>query len=79
MEQFGPTGISGTSFEGGLLWPVWSSRSVGPKCPFPFDKIFVPSTPLLYHTNVNVDDDDDDDDDEEEEEEEEEDVVLGKV
>ena len=73
MEQFGPTEISGTSFEGGLLWPVWSFRSVGSTCPFPFDKIFVPSTPLLYHTNVNLDDDD------EEEEEEEEDVVLGKV
>ena len=23
-------------------------RSVGPKCPFPFDKIAVPSTALLY-------------------------------
>ena len=41
----------------------------------PLDKIFVPNTPLLYRTNVNVDDDDDD----EEEEEEEEGVVLGKV
>ena len=50
---------------------------MGPTCSFPFDKIFVPSTPLLYHTNVNLDDDDDDE--EEEEEEEEEDVVLGKV
>ena len=31
--RFGPTGIFGTSFEGGPLWPVWSFRSVGPKCP----------------------------------------------
>ena len=46
--RFGPTGIVGTSFEGGLVWPVWSFRSVGPKCPFPFDKIVVPSTALLY-------------------------------
>ena len=52
---------------------------MGPTCSFPFDKIFVPSTPLLYHTNVNLDDDDDDDEEEEEEEEEEDDVVLGKV
>ena len=37
----------GTTFEGGLLWPVWSLRSVGPKFPFLFDKIVVPSTALL--------------------------------
>ena len=46
--RFGPTGIFGTSFEGGPLWPVWSFRSVGPKFPFPFDKIVVPNTALLY-------------------------------
>ena len=45
--RFGSTGIFGSSFEGGPLWPVWSFRSVGPKCPFPFDKIVVPSTALL--------------------------------
>ena len=46
--RFGPTGIFGTSFEGGPQWPVWSFRSVEPKCPFPFAKIVVPSTALLY-------------------------------
>ena len=30
------------------LWLVWSFQSVGPKCPFPFDKIVAPSTALLY-------------------------------
>ena len=35
-------------FEGGPLSPVWSFRSVGPKCSFPFDKIVVPSTAPLY-------------------------------
>ena len=50
---FGPTGIFGTSFEVGPLRPVWSFRSVGPKCPFPFGKIVVPSTALLYHANKN--------------------------
>ena len=30
-----------TSFKGGPLWLVWSFRSVGPKCAFPFDKIVV--------------------------------------
>ena len=39
--------IFGTSFEGGPLWPVWSFRSIWPKCPFPFDKIVVPSIDLL--------------------------------
>ena len=43
--RFSPTGIFGTSFEGGPVWPVWSVR---PKCPFLFDKIVVPSTALLY-------------------------------
>jgi len=46
--RLGPTGIFGTSFEGGPLWSVWSFRSVGLKCSFPFDKIVVPSTALLY-------------------------------
>ena len=36
-----------TNFEGGPLLPVWSFRSVGPKYPFPFDKIVVPSTALF--------------------------------
>ena len=40
--RFGPTGILGTSFEGGPLWPV------EPKFSFPFDKFVVPSTSLLY-------------------------------
>ena len=51
--RFGPTGIFGTSFEGGPLWPVWSFRSVGPKFPFPFDKIVVPNTALLYPAYKN--------------------------
>ena len=46
--RFGPTGIFGTTLQGGPLWPVRLPRSVGPKCPFPFDKIVVPSTALLY-------------------------------
>ena len=50
---FGPTGIFGTSFEGGPLWPVWSFRSVGPKCPFPFAKIDIPSTALFYPAYKN--------------------------
>ena len=45
--RIGPTGIFDTTFEGGLLWPVWSIRSVGPKFSFLFDKIVVPSTALL--------------------------------
>ena len=28
-------------------------RSVGPKCPFPFDKIVVPSTALMYYDKNN--------------------------
>ena len=51
--RFGPTGIFGTSFEGGPLRLVWLSRSVGPKCPFPFDKIVVPSTAVLYPSYKN--------------------------
>ena len=51
--RFGPTGILGTSFEGGPLWPVWSFRSVGPKCRFPFAKIVVPSTALFYPAYKN--------------------------
>ena len=45
--RFGPTGIFETSYKGGPLWPVWSFWSVGPKNPFPFDKIVVPSTAVL--------------------------------
>ena len=45
--RFGLTAIFGTSFEGGPLWPVWSFRSIGPKCAFPFDKIVIPSIDLL--------------------------------
>ena len=37
-----------TSFKGGPLLPVWSFRSVAPKCPLPFAKIVVPSTALFY-------------------------------
>ena len=51
--RFGPTGIFGTSFEGGPLWPVRLSRSVGQKCPVLFDKMFVPSTALLYPAYKN--------------------------
>ena len=32
---------------------VWSFRSVGPKCSFPFDKIVVASTTLLYRACKN--------------------------
>ena len=46
--RFGPTAIFGTSFKGGPLWPVGSFWSVGPKCPFPCDKIVVPSTALFH-------------------------------
>ena len=52
--RFGPTAIFLTSFKGGPLWPVWSFRSVGPKCPFPFDKIVVfLRIALLYPTYKN--------------------------
>ena len=40
--RFGPTGILGTSFEGGPLWPV------EPKFPFPFEKFVVSSISLLH-------------------------------
>ena len=50
---FGPTGIFGTSFEGGPLWLVRLSRSVGRKCPFPFDKNVVPSTSFLCPSYKN--------------------------
>ena len=42
-----------TSFKSGPLWPVWSFRSVGPKCAFQFDKIVVPSTAVLYPAYKN--------------------------
>ena len=45
---FGPTGVFGISFEGSPLRPIWSFWLAGPKCPFPFDKIVVSSTALLY-------------------------------
>ena len=51
--RFGPTGIFGTSFDSGPLWPVWSFRSVGQKRSFPFDKIIIPSTALLYPAYKN--------------------------
>ena len=51
--RFGPTRIFGTSFDGAPLWLVRLSRSVGPKCPFPFDKIVVPSTAVLYPSYKN--------------------------
>ena len=51
--RFGMTGIFRTSFDSGPLWLVWSFRSVGPKCPFPLDKIVVPITALLYPAYKN--------------------------
>ena len=51
--RFSPTVIFGTSFECGPLCPVRLSLSVGPKCPFPFDKIVVPSTAHLYPAYKN--------------------------
>ena len=42
---------SDRNIRGCPLWPVWSFRSVRPKCPFPFDKIVVPSTALLKNNN----------------------------
>ena len=39
--------------EAAPLWPVSSFRLVGPKCPFPFDKIVLPSTTLLHPTYKN--------------------------
>ena len=51
--RLGPTGVFGTTFEGGPFWLVWSFRLVGPKCPFPFEKIVVPSTPLLHPAYEN--------------------------
>ena len=50
---FGLTGIFGTSFDGGPVWLVWSFWLVRPKSPFPFDKIVVPSTALLYPAYEN--------------------------
>ena len=52
--RFGPSEIFGTSFEGGPLWPVRLSRSVGLKYLFPFDKIVVSSTTLLYPAYKNI-------------------------
>ena len=46
-------GPIGTSFKGGPLWPVCSFLSVGPKCPFPFDKIVVHSAALLHPAYKN--------------------------
>ena len=40
--RFGPTGIFGTAFEGGSLWPVHSFRSVQPKSPFHLTKLLCP-------------------------------------
>ena len=48
-----PGGIFGTNTERDPLWPDNSIRSVGLKCPFPFDKIAVPSTALLYPAYKN--------------------------
>ena len=45
-------GTSNATDHFGLARPVWSFRSVG-KCPFPFDKIVVPSTALLYPAYKN--------------------------
>ena len=48
--RFGPTGIFGTTFAPLQVvhLPVGSFWSVGPECPFPFDKIVVPSTALFH-------------------------------
>ena len=51
--RFGPTGILGTSFEGSPLRPIWSFWAVGPRGPFPFGKIIVSSTALLYPAYKN--------------------------
>ena len=40
--RFSTTGLFGTTFEGGPLWPVHSFWSVRPKCPFLFDKLLFP-------------------------------------
>ena len=48
--RFSPIWIFGTTFH---LKVVRSFRSVGSKHPFPFDKIVVPSTALLYPTCKN--------------------------
>ena len=40
--RFGPTGIFGTTFEGGSLWPVHSFQSVRPKSPFHLTKLLSP-------------------------------------
>ena len=40
--RIGPTGIFGTTFEGGSLWPVHSFRSVLPKSPFHLAKWLSP-------------------------------------
>ena len=45
---FGPSGVFGTSFEGGPLWPTQSFQLVRQKCPFPFGKTAVSSTILLH-------------------------------
>ena len=44
-----------TPIPGGGRRPRWSTLTglVGPKCPFPFDKIVVPSTTLLYPAYKN--------------------------
>ena len=50
---FGPTGIFGTTFEGGPLWLVQLSLLVGLKCPFSFDIIVVSSSTLLHPAYEN--------------------------
>ena len=40
--SIGPTGIFGISFEAGPPWLVWLFQLVGPKWPFPFDKMLSP-------------------------------------
>ena len=49
---FGPTGVFGTSFEGGPLRSTQSFQLVRRKCPFPFVKIAVSST-ILLHPSYN--------------------------
>ena len=47
-HQFILTRIFEVSFEGGPILLVWVFWQVRPKCPFHFDKTFVPSNGLLY-------------------------------
>ena len=45
--RFAPTGIFGTTFEGGSVWPVHSFKSVRPRSPFHLAKLWSPVS-LFY-------------------------------